>query len=476
MTSAAASPAGVSTAGVRSRATEAREAARAQGRRRLDPVDAAWLQMEEPDNLMMITVLMRFEGPVDVERFRADLLDRLVARYPRFARRIDNPTSGSGRSAWVPDEAFEVADHVTETALPAPGDEEALRTLVSALLSRPLDLSRSPWHLTLVQDVPDPDGSGRPTGAMVARLHHSLADGMALAALLLDITDEREAQRRQEAEDADEGPGTAVAERAGAPGVLSRLRGSAPLAGRVVVEFLRLLLSRADPPNPLRGRLSRTKDAGWTGRLPLERVKQVAAAGGVSVNDVLMTVAAGALRSATLARGLDPVDVRASVPVNMRPLDRPVGRDLGNRFGVFFTPLPLSVPDPVARLRAVSSGMTVSKGGAQAAMSLVVLTVLGRVPRLAERVLVRVLGTKSSCVVTNVPGPREPLTLAGSRISSIQFWVPQAGRVSVGVSVLSYAGTVTVGVACDREVFADPQQVADAVAPELEVLAAAVGA
>ena len=434
-------------------------------RTRLAPVDAAWLQMEEPDNLMMITVLLRFAGPVDVEELRAALDERLVRRYPRFSRRIDAPDSGWGRAAWVPDEDFRTADHVRETRLAAPGGEDALRRLVSDLLSTPLDLRRSPWQLHLVQGVATPSDGGSSGSALVARLHHAIGDGMALASLLLQITDERE----RALDDDDVAPAVPLAV---PPGLADRLR----LAAGVVVELLRLLLSPSDPPGPLRGRLSQSKDVAWTERLPLHRVKAVAQAAGVTVNDVLLTVAAGALRSATTARGEEPVDVRASVPVNMRPADARVDEDLGNRFGVFFTPLPLSLADPRDRLEAVAQGMSVQKGGAQAVMSLAVLTVLGRIPRLAEKVMVRVLGSKASCVMTNVPGPREALSLTGVEIEQILFWVPQAGRVAVGVSVLSYDGTVTVGVAADRRVFSDPQAVADAVPGQLEELAAAVGA
>ena len=126
--------------------------------------------------------------------------------------------------------------------------------------------------------------------------------------------------------------------------------------------------------------------------------------------------------------------------------------DAGQPFGIVFVRLPVSEPDPVARVRAVRERMGRVKAGAQAASTFAILAIVGALPSWAHRLAVRVLGAKSSAVVTNVPGPREPVFLAGARLERLVFWVPQAGTIGLGVSILSYAGDVTVGVAADRKV------------------------
>jgi diacylglycerol O-acyltransferase len=224
-------------------------------------------------------------------------------------------------------------------------------------------------------------------------------------------------------------------------------------------------------PRPRRaGRPGRRKGAAWTRPVPLEDVKAVARALDGTVNDVLLAVTAGALRRHLLDNGERPHDLRIFVPVNLRPADRPVPRSLGNRFGLVFVRLPLSLPDPVARVRAVQDRLRPGRARAQAGATFVILSVVGGLPPWAHPLAVRLVGSKSTAVVTNVPGPRTPVRLAGARLSRIVFWVPQAGSVALGISILSYAGEVTVGVAADRNVVPDPAVLAHAFEQELAAL------
>jgi len=155
------------------------------------------------------------------------------------------------------------------------------------------------------------------------------------------------------------------------------------------------------------------------------------------------------------------------VPVDLRPRGEPVPATLGNRFGIVFVKLPLSVADPVARVRAVHDRMAAVKAGAQAASTFAILAVVGALPSWAHRLAVRVLGAKSTAIVTNVPGPTAPVYLAGARLVRLTFWVPQAGSVGLGVSILSYAGDVTIGVAADRNLVPDPRVLVAAAEDEL---------
>ena len=420
-------------------------------RTKLSPVDAAWFRMDEPANLMMITGVIEFDAPVDWDKLTEVVAERLIERYPKFSQRI-RPGSLVTRAAWEDDPDFELSDHLPRVRLADPGDRHALETLVSELLSTPLDLESSPWQLHLI------DGYGDGC-AVLARLHHSIADGIALASVLLSLTD---------SPDAPLGVTPAPVRHRGGP--LAPLRAVwAVLHG--LLTFLRLLTLTPDPATVFRGPLQPIKRAAWSEPIPLDDVKRVARANGGTVNDLLMAVAAGAIHRYLAAHGQPTPDVRVMVPVDLRR-GAPVPRDLGNRFGLVFLPLPTGVADPRQRLRAVQRSMTRLKKTDEPAVTFAVLELLGLLPTAVEKLAIRIFGAKGTAVMTNVPGPPGELTLAGSRVSGIQFWVPQAGRVGLGVSILSVSGAVTIGVASDVSLVPDPQEIVDGFLAEYAVLAA----
>jgi diacylglycerol O-acyltransferase / wax synthase len=441
--------------------------------------DAVWLGMDSPDNLMIVTAVLRFAEPVDWDRFTATVWERLVGTYPTFGQRAV-PSPGPFESpAWSDDVDLDLDQHLVRVDLPV--GEQPLQDLVSELLGQPLDMRRPPWQFHLV----DQPGSG---SAVVARLHHCIADGIALASVLLSLTDPEDGAEpttpgtEPPATKPHRGLRTRIAESsadvAAVTGVpvgprarpARRAVATLRLGISVVTHGLGILFAARDPRTRLAGRLGRRKGAAWTRPVPLADVKAVAGALGGTVNDVLLAVTAGALRRHLLEHGERPHDLRIFVPVNLRPADQPVPRSLGNRFGLVFIRLPLSVPDPVARVRAVQERLRPRRARAQAAATFAILSIVGALPPWAHRLAVRLVGAKSTAVVTNVPGPRTPVRLAGARLARIVFWVPQAGSVALGISILSYAGEVTVGVAADRNVVPDPGVLADAFETELTAL------
>jgi WS/DGAT/MGAT family acyltransferase len=243
----------------------------------------------------------------------------------------------------------------------------------------------------------------------------------------------------------------------------------------VVGTGLRIVFAARDPRTRLSGRLGTRKRAAWTRELDLGDVKAIARRLGVTVNDVLLSVTAGALRRHLMQHGGRAHDLRVFVPVNLRPAGQPVPTSLGNRFGLVFVRLPISVADPVERARAVHDRMSQVKGTPQAAATFAILSIVGALPSWGHRLAVRVLGAKSSAIVTNVPGPRDVVLLAGSPLTRVVFWVPQAGAVGLGISIFSYAGRVTVGVAADCNVVADPREITTAVEAELDELVGRLG-
>jgi len=232
---------------------------------------------------------------------------------------------------------------------------------------------------------------------------------------------------------------------------------------------LELIASR-DPRTGLRGGLGAAKAAAWSAPIDLGMLKRVAGELDASVNDVLVGVIAGALRRHLVDHGDQPHDLHIYVPVDLRR-GGPVAPELGNRVGLVQLKLPVSLPDPVARVREVHRRMTRLKAGGQAASTYAILSIVGALPSWANRLAVWV-GVRSSAAVTNVPGPARPVYLAGARLSRLAFWVPQVGGVGLGVSIISYAGEVTIGVAADRNIVPEPGRLVDAVEAEIADLVA----
>jgi WS/DGAT/MGAT family acyltransferase len=212
------------------------------------------------------------------------------------------------------------------------------------------------------------------------------------------------------------------------------------------------------------------KRVAWAPPLSLTEVKAVGKALGGSVNDVLLSCAAGAMREYLTAKGddVDGLMLRSLVPINLRPLER--AYDLGNQFGILFLDLPIGIENPVERLYAVRANMSALKGSLQPVLTLGLLAAAGAGPKLLQEQLISILSRNATAVMTNVPGPQQPLWLGGAKIESMMFWVPQSGDVGMGASIISYDGRVQFGLITDRGLCPDPEQVVARFAGEFEKL------
>jgi diacylglycerol O-acyltransferase / wax synthase len=443
----------------------------------LAPVDNAWLRMEHPTNLMMVTGILLFDEPLSFERFQATIEQRLL-RFDRFRKRV--VTTG-GTARWESDPNFTLGAHVHRIALPAPGDQTTLQDLVSDLMSQPLDFSKSPWQFHLIEGY----GAG---SVVLTRLHHCIADGIALVQVLLSLADPSPDAPRpaagdgaRQARESAAGPIAAVsatmraAEKLMAGSVESLLQpdrfvDAAKLGIGGVGALNRLLLMSPDPRTVFKGKLGIAKRAVWSEPVMLDEVKAIGRAIGATVNDVLLTAATGALRRYLQGRGedVDGLDIRAAVPVNLRSPNAPPS--LGNRFGLVFLPLPVGADDPLDRLYDLKQRMEAIKDSPEAIVAFGILNVMGAGPIQLENLALSLFGSKATAVMTNVPGPRETLYLAGAPIRGIQFWVPQSGRLGLGISILSYAGQVTIGIATDAALVPDPEKIVAAFHDEFDLL------
>ena len=436
-------------------------------------VDAAWLGMEDPTNLMMVTGLLVLDGKVDLKRLKT-LLDKRLSPFGRFHQRVVRPRTRAGLPHWQDEVSFSIDNHVSHVALPAPGGEKALRALVSELMSTPLDMTKPMWHVHLID--------GHDHGSVVlARIHHSIADGIALVSVMLSLTDpspQATPSRRRAEHNNHRGPldslpttisrGFAATQRLlDNPGRVADL---ARLGAAGAYRLGRLVLLPPDPVTAFKGELGRRKRAAWSHPVPLDDFKAIGKAYGATVNDVLIAAATGALRRYLERRG-EPTTglaIRASVPVNLRPLDE--AHRLGNSFGLVFLTLPVGIVDPVRRLRAIKKEMDELKRSPEALVAYGVLNVMGMAPVEVERLGLRFFGSKATAVLTNVPGPREALYLAGRKLEQVMFWVPQSGRLGLGISILSYAGGVMLGVATDEGLVPDPERIVAEFEKELRAL------
>ncbi len=443
-------------------------------RKPMSNIDAAWLHMDDPTNLMMITGFFEFAGPLDYERLKATVEVRMVRRWRRFRQRVRESRLPLRGPYWQDDPYFDIDNHIFQIGLPSPGDDATLKEMISKLASKPLDTSKPLWEFHLVENL----ASGG--SFLVVRLHHAIADGIALMSVLMTLCDVTPDAPwpKPESEKAHRRRGNLVrslfypaanlfaATKTMADEGRSMLSDPDHLTKRLsqarafAERFARLALLPPDARTIFKGSLGRKKVVAWTADLPLEDVKQVKTALGVTVNDVLMAVVAGGLRDYLIFRGQnvpDNLNIRAMVPVNLRPLEQ--AAKLGNYFGLVVMSLPLGIADPLQRVAEVKRRMDDLKNSPEAVVGYTLLEIMGMTPAQIENLLVQFFAMKSTLVLTNVPGPRQRLYFAGSRIERIMFWVPQSGRLGMGISIFSYAGAVNVGVMTDHSLVPDPDSI-----------------
>jgi diacylglycerol O-acyltransferase len=429
-------------------------------------VDASWLRMDEPENLMVVTGVLVLDAPLPLARLR-ELVEKRLLRFRRFTSRVVPPFAGVGLPSWEPDPEFDLDRHLLLARLGPGAGEPVLQAFVSQLLSEPLPAGRPPWTIHLVEHFQG--GS-----AVVARIHHCVGDGMALVHVLLSMADGASAPGRRGARPSASWAVT-LGEQAlrGARALLAhpgRIGDLARLASGSAGSLLGLLALPDDPPTRLKGVLGREKIAAWSRPLDLDDVKSIGRATGSTVNDVLMAALAGALRRYLVASGEPPreLDVRGVVPVNLRRPEA-AGR-LGNRFGLVFLSLPVGIEDPLDRLFEVRRRMRALKDSPQALAVYQVLWAVGAAPRPLFDLALRIFAAKGTAVVTNVVGPRRPISIGGAPLREVMFWVPSAGRLALGVSVISYAGKVWMGIQCDASVIPDPSGLLAGFDAEVEAL------
>ena len=470
---------------------------------RMTKVDTAWLRMDCDANLMMIVGVWQLAPGVKYAAV-CERIENSLLKYNRFKQRVMEDAAGA---TWVTDRKFDLANHVVLETLPkaAKGGHQqvALQDRVAELATQRLDPKRPLWQIHLIEDYTGPDGVKG--SAMVVRIHHCIADGIALISVTMSLVDggvpPPERRKKQAPGGAEDWitdtllkPFTDLTVKAlGAVGAgASRSLGmldtlSDPKSGvkkgmavsidmakvmmQVVKDGAALALMPDDSKTRLKGKPSGSKKVAWCEPIPLDEVKAVGKALNCSINDVLLSCVAGALGEYLKSHGDDVTgqEIRAMVPVNLRPLDQ--AYKLGNRFGLAPLVLPIGVDNPIERVYEVRRRMAELKGSYQPLLAFSLLAVAGLLIKPAQDMMLNLFAKKTTAVMTNVPGPRDKLKFCGSTLEQSMFWVPQSGDVGLGVSILSYGGGVQFGVITDTALCPEPQRIVDEFVPEFAKLA-----
>lgn len=423
----------------------------------MSAVDSAWLRMDTPGNLLVVNAVIWTEQPADFDEFRAIIGERMIGRFPRFRQHPGSSRIPMGRAEWVDDEDFDPGRHYRYVTLDEPGNEAALQAYVSSQSGIPLDPAHPLWEIHFVS------GFGQGSAALF-RIHHAIADGIALTRVMLSLTDDGPQDHFTEVTDPSSSQsllgaaGWVVSSGFGLVRHPTRIAGVARTALRDTTRLVHLATLPTKPKSVLSGKVVATKLVTWTPPIPLEDIKVIGRHTGTTVNDVLLAALAGALGDYLVERGTPLQDVRVMVPVNLRPLDAPLPPELGNEFGFYFVDLPTGSMPPRERLTETHRRLEEIKGSPEALVAFGVLAGLGASPKVVEDIGVAFFGSKAAGVVTNVPGPRQPVYLAGARVAGLIGWVPRAGDMGFGVSISSYAGQVTVGFSTDADLMPDPDR------------------
>jgi diacylglycerol O-acyltransferase len=456
---------------------------------RLSPLDASFLYLEDRTTPMHVGAVVIFDEPEG--RFDYDRLVRLISErlslVPRYRQKVRWVPGHLANPVWVDDPDFDITYHVRRSALPRPGSDAQLRELVARLQSRPLDRERPLWEVYLVE------GLSENRVAIITKTHHAVVDGIAaidIGSVMLDVTPEtratpRSSWRPRSAPSSVELVGGAVvdwlrrpayvadAARTTALAAVTDARRVAEAAGRTVTGLFSAARSqvRSAPSSPLNATIGEQRRFGMAAT-SLEDYKRIRKAHGGTVNDVVLAVVSGALRSWLLTRGervTASTSVRAMVPVSIRGPIAPTGEQshqspqeretAGNRVASYFVELPVGEPDPVVRLSQVSYEMEAHKAEQQFVGAEALIGLSGFAPPTMHAAAARLISDWSrrvfNTVVTNVPGPQFPLYAAGARMRSLYPVVPLVKGQAVSIGITSYDGGLYYGLNADRDAMPD---------------------
>jgi WS/DGAT/MGAT family acyltransferase len=428
---------------------------------KLEADDAAILALESATIYGHTTKVLLLEPTPSGDRLRlSDLEERVAQRVgtiPRLTQRVEMRDGNPADPWWVPDEAFEVANHLTEHP-GGPFDSDGLRRLVSEAMESRLDHSAPLWKIEVVHLT-----EGRT--ALVARFHHCMADGVSSVKILSGLFFDE----RTPAPPASGGPARPTSpppSRADAQ----------PSQRRSIVETLRTLLRELTPSRktPLARHISGSREVAWA-EVSLERVKRIGKTAGetVTVNDVVLAAVGGSLDAWLAAGGKRPKRLKAQVPVSLHSQDESDG--IGNRDSFLFVDLPLGTPSPIERLRQINAETHERKTHHDAETLYNFFHAIGRFAPLHKASTRLSSGPREFALsVSNVPGPRTDAKVLGRATAGLVTLAEPADRHAVRIAIISIGDRITFGVCSDPEAVEGTERIAIGITDALDQLEHAI--
>jgi WS/DGAT/MGAT family acyltransferase len=465
---------------------------------RLTALDSSFLHLEDASSHMHVASVTIFEGPPPTyEEFLGHIESRL-SLVPRYRQKLRFVPLNQGRPVWVDDPHFNLEYHVRATALPAPGSEEQLKNLASRVFAQQLDRTKPLWEVWLVQGLErgEDSPSAAPPFALLSKTHHAMVDGVAgvdITSVLFDTAPDPETPPAPGARWHPRPEPTsiqllsdALIERATQPAEIIRTARAAFRAPRQIAKRGFEAISAmgalaktglAAPPSPLNVDIGPHRRYDWV-RTDLNELKEIKDRLGGTVNDVVLAVVTGALRTFLEHRGenVDEITLRAMVPVSVRRSDE-YNQTMGNRVAAMMAPLPIYEPDPVERLHLIREELADLKQSGQAVGAQVLTQLSGMAPPtvMAQATRLQPRQRFFNLVVTNVPGPQIPLYVLGRKLLDLFPMAPLARRQALCIAVMSYNGKMNFGLLGDFDAMPDMRIVADGINASLEELRTAAG-
>ncbi len=484
--------------------------------RPIAPEDLTWLLMDRPNNLMQVHGFMGFDEVPELDALREVVMDRTVRKFRRLSQ---IPVQIGDQWFWEDDPDFDIARHVYHVVLDD-SSEETFRQYVSGQFSRPFDRSHPIWETQLVTGPPESSKGGY----VLSRFHHGIADGIRLVQLIISLCDPADGAVPQkvgrntgrehqhpleralhvvESSVSDTvdlagrvgqvvvGAGRALVTTTNPLGLVGHIgdalelardpvklvdavTGLAPTDNETVNtwrELSRLLLSSDNETGAWAGRPGVEKSVAWVESFPLKGIRKASKAYKCTLNDLLMVAISLALTDYLAERGITDVEnISWLMPVSLQPVDSALPSKLGNKFAVVMMPMPLGITDLDVLIPEIHERTTRVKNSAEPIVVLGVQRVIAESPTAVAVALTNYFADKAVGLISNVPGPRVALTLAGAPVRSILGWVPTSGDQPLGICLFSYNGTLNVGVASDARMVPDPLHLAELIESKLELL------
>src|SRR4051794_23564440 len=434
-------------------------------RERLSVDDAQILRLESPvikghTGKVLILAPDSAGEALSVSRLRERVSQR-IASYPRLCQRVVEPRLGLGRPAWVDADDVDLDWHVAEPGHADPLSDEELRGAVGELLSERLDHTRPLWRFDCLPLT------GNRT-AIVARIHHAMADGVSAIKLTAGLLWDREVET----------PNPHTPEPAPAKTNASPARPAAGAAEERIIVRLPSALWRELRPGrdtTLDQHIGPAREVAWS-TFPLERLKRIghSAPEGATVNDVVLAVVAGALRRWLPEAGGVAEDLRVQCPVCLHAREEQKG-ELGNRDSFMNVDLPIAEPDPQERLHLINSESSQRKLDHDADALYAFFHALSRFRPLYKGVTRLTAGPREFALsVSNVPGPREHAVILDHAVEQFCSFAEPADRHALRISILSLSGELAFGLCSDPAAISKLDGLRGALADSISELEGAV--